>query len=79
VSEVIFEHVIEPGTGKAVEVRAGQILRIEQVEGANVSTSTASISTTTRNSCIAAGPARCTAFTRPKARSFGPGRRASTQ
>ena len=33
VSEVIFEHVIEPGTGKAVEVRAGQILRIEQVEG----------------------------------------------
>jgi uncharacterized protein YcgI (DUF1989 family) len=33
-SEVIFEHVIQPGTGKALEVRAGQILRIEQVEGA---------------------------------------------
>jgi uncharacterized protein YcgI (DUF1989 family) len=33
VSEVIFEHVIQPGTGKAVEMRAGQILRIEQVEG----------------------------------------------
>ena len=28
VSEVIFEHVIQPGTGKAVEMRAGQILRI---------------------------------------------------
>jgi len=32
-NKVIFEHVIQPGTGKAVEVRAGQILRIEQVEG----------------------------------------------
>lgn len=28
-----FEQVIEPGTGKAVEVRAGQILRIAQTEG----------------------------------------------
>ncbi|MEO6014473.1 MAG: urea carboxylase-associated family protein, partial [Devosia sp.] len=25
--------VLEPGTGKAVELRAGQILRIEQIEG----------------------------------------------
>ena len=33
VSEVTFEHVVQPGTGKAVEMRAGQILRIEQVEG----------------------------------------------
>jgi len=28
-----FEWTMEPGTGKAVEVRAGQILRIEQIEG----------------------------------------------
>jgi uncharacterized protein len=25
--------VLEPGTGKALEVKAGQILRIEQIEG----------------------------------------------
>ena len=31
---VLLEMVLEPGTGKALEVRAGQILRIEQVEGA---------------------------------------------
>jgi uncharacterized protein YcgI (DUF1989 family) len=31
--EPIAEWVLQPGTGKAVEVRAGQILRIEQVEG----------------------------------------------
>lgn len=29
----LFEWVMQPGTGKAVEVRAGQILRIEQTEG----------------------------------------------
>lgn len=28
-----FESTLQPGTGKALEVRAGQILRIEQVEG----------------------------------------------
>jgi uncharacterized protein YcgI (DUF1989 family) len=32
--ELLFEHIMQPGTGKAVEVRAGQILRIEQTEGA---------------------------------------------
>jgi len=31
--ELIAEWTLQPGTGKAVEVRAGQILRIEQVEG----------------------------------------------
>src|SRR5579862_6442828 len=31
--KVLFEHVLEPGTGKAIEVLKGQILRIEQVEG----------------------------------------------
>jgi hypothetical protein len=30
---VLIEMVLEPGTGKALEVRAGQILRIEQIEG----------------------------------------------
>src|SRR5579871_756914 len=30
---VVFEWTMQPGTGKAVELRAGQILRIEQVEG----------------------------------------------
>jgi uncharacterized protein YcgI (DUF1989 family) len=30
---VISEYVIEPGTGKAIELLQGQILRIEQVEG----------------------------------------------
>ena len=29
----LFEWVMQPGTGKAVELRTGQILRIEQVEG----------------------------------------------
>ena len=29
--EVVFEHVMEPGTGKAVPVLRGQILRIEQL------------------------------------------------
>ncbi|HEY4066625.1 MAG TPA: urea carboxylase-associated family protein [Burkholderiaceae bacterium] len=32
--EKLFEHVMQPGTGKALELRAGQVLRIEQVEGA---------------------------------------------
>ncbi len=31
--ELLLEHVMEPGTGKALEVMAGQVLRIEQVEG----------------------------------------------
>ena len=31
--KVLFEWVMQPGTGKAVELLAGQILRIEQVEG----------------------------------------------
>ncbi len=31
--QVLFTHVLEPGTGKAIELLAGQILRIEQVEG----------------------------------------------
>ena len=31
--QVISEHVLEPGTGKAIELLKGQILRIEQVEG----------------------------------------------
>ncbi len=30
---VLLEMVLEPGTGKALEVSAGQILRIEQIEG----------------------------------------------
>ena len=30
---LIAEWVLQPGTGKAIEVRAGQILRIEQVDG----------------------------------------------
>ena len=29
--EVLYEHVMEPGTGKAVPVLRGQILRIEQI------------------------------------------------
>ena len=29
----LSEWVMQPGTGKAVELRQGQILRIEQVEG----------------------------------------------
>ncbi|SDY69281.1 DUF1989 domain-containing protein [Herbiconiux ginsengi] len=32
--ELLEEFVLEPGTGKAVEVRAGEVLRIEQIEGA---------------------------------------------
>jgi uncharacterized protein YcgI (DUF1989 family) len=32
-SQIIDELMLEPGTGKAVELLAGQILRIEQVEG----------------------------------------------
>jgi uncharacterized protein YcgI (DUF1989 family) len=31
--QVISEFVIEPGTGKAIELLQGQILRVEQVEG----------------------------------------------
>jgi uncharacterized protein len=30
---ILFEHVLEPGTGKAIELLKDQILRIEQVEG----------------------------------------------
>ena len=30
---VLLELILEPGTGKALEVKAGQILRIEQIEG----------------------------------------------
>jgi uncharacterized protein YcgI (DUF1989 family) len=29
----VAEWILQPGTGKAIEVRAGQVLRIEQVEG----------------------------------------------
>jgi len=32
--KLLFEHTMQPGTGKALEVRAGQILRIEQTKGA---------------------------------------------
>src|SRR5438445_6620895 len=31
--KVIMEMILEPGTGKALEVKAGQILRIAQIEG----------------------------------------------
>lgn len=31
--ERVLEHVMQPGTGKALELAAGQLLRIEQVEG----------------------------------------------
>ena len=31
--QIISELVLEPGTGKAIELLKGQILRIEQVEG----------------------------------------------
>ncbi len=31
--ELLMEHVMAPGTGKALELMAGQVLRIEQVEG----------------------------------------------
>ncbi len=30
--ELLYETVIEPGTGKALEVLRGQVLRIEQLE-----------------------------------------------
>jgi len=30
---VVAEHVLAPGTGKALEVKAGQILRVEQIDG----------------------------------------------
>jgi uncharacterized protein len=30
----VFEWVMQPGTGKALELRKGQILRVEQIEGA---------------------------------------------
>ena len=32
--ELIEEFVLEPGTGKAIELRAGELLRIEQIAGA---------------------------------------------
>ncbi|MDX6425035.1 MAG: uncharacterized protein QOD52_440, partial [Gaiellaceae bacterium] len=28
-----LDHVLEPGSGKAVEVRRGEVVRVEQVEG----------------------------------------------
>ena len=31
--KILFEHVLEPGTGKAIELLKGQILRVEQAEG----------------------------------------------
>lgn len=31
--ELLLEHVMEPGTGKALELMQGQVLRIEQIEG----------------------------------------------
>jgi uncharacterized protein YcgI (DUF1989 family) len=31
--KLLFEHVMQPGTGKALEMSQGQVLRIEQVEG----------------------------------------------
>ena len=31
--QIVAEFIIEPGTGKAIELLKGQILRIEQVEG----------------------------------------------
>ena len=30
---VVFEWTVQPGTGKAIELRVGQVLRIEQVDG----------------------------------------------
>lgn len=31
--ELRFEQVLQPGTGKAMEMRAGEVMRIEQIEG----------------------------------------------
>ena len=31
--KILLEWILEPGTGKALEVKAGQILRVEQIEG----------------------------------------------
>src|SRR6201993_4789412 len=31
--KLLYEHIIQPGTGKALEMRRGQILRIAQIEG----------------------------------------------
>jgi uncharacterized protein YcgI (DUF1989 family) len=31
--KLLFELVLQPGTGKAIELRAGQILRVEQIDG----------------------------------------------
>ncbi len=32
--KAVFEWIMQPGTGKALELRKGQILRVEQIEGA---------------------------------------------
>jgi uncharacterized protein YcgI (DUF1989 family) len=58
------EWILEPGTGKAIELRVGQILRIEQVEGCQCADFNASTCTITKSSCNAAAPVPCTASTR---------------
>jgi len=51
-----------PGTGKAIELLQGQILRIEQVEGGQCADFNCFNLHDYKNSCIAAAPARCTGF-----------------
>ena len=59
---VLFEHVLEPGTGKAHRAAArARSCASSRSKAASASTSTASTCTTTRSSCIAAAPAPCTA------------------
>ena len=73
VRHIISEFIIEPGTGKAIELlKPDRSCASNRSRAGNASTSTASTCMTTRNSCIAAGRARCMASTRPRAPSCGP-------
>lgn len=50
--ELVGEHVVQPGTGKAIEVLKAQILRIKQIEDRSAWASIATISTITRRRCM---------------------------
>jgi uncharacterized protein YcgI (DUF1989 family) len=73
--KTVLELTIEPGTGKALELRKGQVLRIEQTGGRQCADFNCFNLHTTRNSSIPDGPGICTARIQPKVISFGQRRR----
>jgi uncharacterized protein YcgI (DUF1989 family) len=77
--KILRELVIEPGTGKALEVRRGQILRIEQTAGRQCADFNCFNLHDYKEFFHTGRTAICTGCIRPKGTSCGRPRRASVR